>query len=348
MQKSVDFLKSIGPKDNVVIVFNNDGDGTCACIVAMKLLEKRGVSKPFIISQPMPVEKNLIRKIQTTVPDKIIFLDLALDQQPDVVKRIGGIADILIIDHHTIHKNLNSGHIVHYNPRFKRPEIYQSASYCTYKICSKIDDMEKWLWIAAVGAVSDYNLDYSKDLVKETEKKYGVSGRLYDSFIGRYADMISASKATDELTCESMAGMLASVKDPKSPGPVLDKMKKAYEKIRKELSIIYEDMGGDSEKIGNVIFYNIHSKYSLRSPVSTRLGEKFPEKVVVVWERKGSKIKISSRHQANRLDLGRLLQKAGRGLKAVAGGHGAAAGGIVDAADWEIFKKRLVEAAGKK
>lgn len=347
MKNAIKFLQSVRPKDNVVIVFNNDGDGTCACVVTMKLLEMRGISKPFIISQPMPLEKNLISKIQTTVPDKIIFLDLAVDQQPEVIKKLGGIADILIIDHHSIHKDLNSKRIVHYNPRLVKPKIYQSASYCAYMICSNIKDMEKWLWVAAVGAVSDYDLNDSMDLVREVAKKYNISGHLYKSFLGRYADIISASKATSELTCEKIVDMLASVEDPENPGTSLDKMKSAYQYVKKELSIVYEDMESNIEKEGNVIFYNIQSKYSLRSPVSTRLGEKFPEKIVVVWERRGSKIKISSRHQANNYDIGNLMKKAASGIKAAAGGHGAAAGGIVDAKDWEIFKKRLVALSKK-
>lgn len=347
MKNAADFLRAVKKDDDVVIVFNNDGDGTSACVVMMKFLESRGIGKPLIISQPMPVEKNLIRKIQTTVPDKIIFLDLAIDQQLDVVKKIGGLCDILVIDHHTVHKNLNSPHIVHYNPRFKKPEIYQSASYCTYKVCSLVEDMDEWLWVAAVGAVSDYNLDDSQDLVEAARKKYKIVGKLYDSFLGRLADMISASKASDTLTCENMAEIFASITDPKDLEALPEEMKRAHREVGKELAMISADMESGLEIHGNLVLYRIVSRYSLRSPVSTRLGERFKDKMVIVWEQMGSKVKISSRNQSGRYDTGRLLQEAANGLTASAGGHGAASGGVVAAVDWEKFKDRLIKLVNK-
>src|SRR3989338_11066201 len=137
MEKAVEFLKNIKKTDNVVIIFNNDGDGICSCALIRRLLAKKGV-EPYIISQPMPPDKYLQKRLQTTIPTKIIFLDMAIDQQPHIVKRFSSISDILIVDHHTIHKNMNGKNIVHYNPRFNGKGIYQSTTYCAYKICSKI------------------------------------------------------------------------------------------------------------------------------------------------------------------------------------------------------------------
>ena len=103
--EAVNFIKGITKNDSVIIIFNNDADGISACVLIDTLLKSKGV-KPYIISQPMPTEKNLVRKIQTTIPTKIIFLDLAMDQQQAVIKRLAGMCDILIIDHHSIHNNL--------------------------------------------------------------------------------------------------------------------------------------------------------------------------------------------------------------------------------------------------
>ena len=60
------FLNNIKSNDDVVIVFNNDADGICSCALIKKLLSKKSVKEPYIISQPMPTDKNLIKKIQTT------------------------------------------------------------------------------------------------------------------------------------------------------------------------------------------------------------------------------------------------------------------------------------------
>ena len=126
---AAEFLKKIKPNDNVVIIFNNDGDGICSCAMIKILLNKftKIEKEPFIIPQPMPMDKNLIQRIQTTVPTKILFLDLAADQQQNIIKKMVSISDILIIDHHQITKNLNSMAIVHHNPRIKSRLLRQSA-----------------------------------------------------------------------------------------------------------------------------------------------------------------------------------------------------------------------------
>src|SRR3989344_5398642 len=96
MKESVEFLNSIKKTDEVLIIFNNDGDGVCSCALVMKFLELTGRKKPYIITQPMPMDKNIVNKIKSTFPQKIIFLDLVVDQQEDIVKRIRGFADILV------------------------------------------------------------------------------------------------------------------------------------------------------------------------------------------------------------------------------------------------------------
>src|SRR3990167_10276763 len=120
-KEATDFLKGIKQTDETVIVFNNDGDGICSCSLIVKLFEKLELRKPYLISQPMPMDKNLVNRIKTTIPSKIIFLDLVVDQQEDVVKKLRGFADILIIDHHVAKKNLNNKNVVYFNPRMTKP-----------------------------------------------------------------------------------------------------------------------------------------------------------------------------------------------------------------------------------
>src|SRR3989338_9614214 len=192
---AVKFLKNISDKDGVIIVFNNDGDGICSCTLLMKYLELSGKKKPYIISQPMPMDKNLVNRIKTSLPNKIIFLDLVVDQQEDILKKVRGLADILVVDHHQITKNLNGENVTIFNPRFTRSGIYQSTTYLMYKLCSEIMDMKEYLWIAGVGIVSDYNMNDSKDIVDMVAENYGIKKELYDTIMGRIADMIYSSRA---------------------------------------------------------------------------------------------------------------------------------------------------------
>ncbi len=348
IKNASDFLRRINSKDNVVIIYNNDADGICSCILVKKLLEKTAKNVPYAISQPMPTEKNLIRKIQTTLPTKIIFLDLAIDQQQDVLKRLGKLCDILIIDHHQITKNMNSSTVVHYNPRFKNQKLYQSAAYASYKICTDVTDMSEHLWIAAVGMIGDYNLEDSQDLVKLVKEKYRIQEeKLYDSYLGRVADMISAARATRELTCEQMVEILGRAKTPEDLEKVegSEKMLESFKAVENEMIAIEQDVAANAENIGSFVLYNLKSRYSLGSSVATRLSEKFMKKILIIYSKEKSKIHISARNQKGIFDVAGILKKAAHGLNASAGGHDRAAGATVEEKDWQVFKERLAELA---
>ncbi|KHO47600.1 MAG: phosphoesterase RecJ protein [archaeon GW2011_AR5] len=348
MKKAVDFLNNISEKDDIVVVFNNDGDGICSCVLLNKFLAKTGRKKPYIINQPMPMDKNIIQRIQTTVPHKIIFLDIAADQQQNVLKKLGGICDIMIVDHHQIFKNMNSKNIVHYNPRMEQHDVYMSTSYCVYKICSKLSDMSEDLWIAGVGMVSDYNLNDSKDLVKSLKEKYKLSEPLYGTKLGRIADMISSTRAVNALSCEQMVDVfekasLENFEETKNA----DKMIEARDTIEKEMASLLQDAEEHSEKIGRIVFYNIKSKFNLGSSLSTKISEGYQKNLVVIYERSGNRIKASARNQAKNINAGRVMQKAANSVGGSGGGHEAAAGATVSAENWEKFREELIKLVNK-
>ncbi len=348
MRKAVDFLKNISEKDEIVIVFNNDGDGICSCTLLNKFLSRTGRRKPYIINQPMPMDKNIIQRIQTTVPHKIIFLDIAADQQQNILKKLGGICDMLIVDHHQVFRNMNGKNITHYNPRIDNHDIYQSTSYCVYKICSKLLDMSDDLWIAGVGMVSDYNLNDSKDLVKMLKEKYGLDEPLYGTKLGRLADMIASTRATNALSCEQMVEVFenASFEDfEKTKGA--DKMMDAQIVIEKEMSMLLEDAKEKSETAGKIIFYNIRSKFNLGYSLSTKLRDHVRKQMLVLYERSGNRVKVSARNQAKNINAGRALQKAASAAGGSGGGHEAAAGATISAENWEKFKETLIKLVNK-
>lgn len=347
---AVKFLENITDKDDIVVVFNNDGDGVCSGTLLLKYLEKKGCRKPLIISQPMPPEDNLLRKIQTTVPTKIIFLDMAMDQEQGFMKKIGGLCDILIVDHHQVTKDMNGRNIVHMNPRMENPKIYQSTTYLIYKLTSALTDMSEHLWIAAVGMVSDYNLEDSQDAVRLAREKYKIKNeKMYDSHFGRLADMISAAKAAKKMTMEELAYLFMEIRDPFDFEGVknADRFLHAYQEVENELVRIRMEFETKTEKIGNIVLYRLASKYNLRSPVSTMLSEKHRNKVVVVFDKVASWIDVSARNQSKSFNVGMLLKKAASGLKGSAGGHEAAAGAKIAERDWEEFRTRLIELVNK-
>src|SRR3990167_6044817 len=95
-KKSVEFLKELKENEDVIIIFNNDADGITSCAMTMKYLATKKI-KPYIISQPMPPDKNLMRRIQLSLPKKVIFLDMAIDQESSIVKKLKGFSNILVV-----------------------------------------------------------------------------------------------------------------------------------------------------------------------------------------------------------------------------------------------------------
>lgn len=340
MKRAVEFLKKIKQKDDVIIIFNNDADGICSGVLVEKILYEVTGKRSYMIAQPMPPEKNLLRKIQSTLPTKIILTDMAIDQQPQLVRKLASISDVLILDHHQLKKDMNSGNVVHYNPRMEKSHVYQSTSYIAYKICSMIKDVQDSLWVAAVGMVADYDLTYSQDVVEEIRKKFDIQGKLYDSWIGRIADMIEAARSSKAYTCEQMLEIIFSAK---SEEDVLKNhvFLEAYKEVQNEIMTVLTDAETNSEITDRIMFYNIKSKYNLSSFISTRLSEIYENRLIVVYQKAGSRIKVSARCQKG-MNVGKIMETATEGIGS-GGGHEAAAGATFDVQSWEVFKNNVIK-----
>ncbi|MFH1420505.1 MAG: DHH family phosphoesterase [Candidatus Aenigmatarchaeota archaeon] len=342
MVKAVGFLKGIKQDDNVIIIFHNDTDGICSTVLLMKLL-KTVDNEPTIIPQPMPVNETLAQKVKTYMANKIIFVDLAVDQQPNVLKELQIFCDILIIDHHVPNNSMNGKRIIHFNPRFDDKNIYQSASYITYNLCNKIIDMRKWLWLAGVGMVGDYNLEDSGDLVKQIEEAYPAIKQtgINNSILANIGSMITATKATKLLSLEEIVSMINSMQKPDDiqKSQKGDNMLRSFELVQNEMAAVVADVEIKFAK-NKYILYELGTKYNLRSPVATAVSEKHPDKFVAIYQEMGKKIKMSVRHQ-NGDDVITILEKAAKGTRALVGGHMQAAGATIDKREWEKFKAQL-------
>ncbi len=353
MKKVIEYFKNITKKDNVLIIFHNDGDGICSSTLINKFLIKwRGKPADMLISQPMPPSKSLIERVKTTIPTKIIFTDLAVDQDPNFIKKFESIAPILIIDHHEISNKPSSKRITYYNPRLFNKKVYKSATYVNYKILSKITDMKDCLWIAAIGIISDYDITYSKDVLKEVKKKYPhYIGRLNQkdvliSTFGQISNMIAAAKATKEFSCEQMTKIFTDANDVEDilKGKYSSKFMKAYQKIQNEMDRLKIDAEKSAKVIGNVVFYEFDSRYNFRSPLSSVLSDKYPTKVIVVWEKSRGKVKFSVRTKSQKYNVGKIIKSIAKDMKnASAGGHPAAGGATIPEKYWDEFKDRLIE-----
>lgn len=346
MKNVLSFLNGIGKGDIIITVFHNDADGCCSCAIFDKFLEKRiGRGSDIIISQPMPPLKNLIQRIRLSMPTKIIFLDLGIDQKPSLVKKLENDCRILVIDHHQIMNDLNSRKTVHYNPLF-REKVYLSASYLTYQLCSQIEKMDDFLWTSMIGIIGDYNTKDSTELVKKAKEMYPDIVKatdqesLHNSMFGQAAEMIAAAKAC-KVTCEEIVNILESSKNFED---VLQNstLSECYRNVQQEIERVLIDAKSKIDTGKRVLFYEIMSRFNISSIISTKLSKEYPGKIIILWQLIGNKIKVSARNQSREFNVGRLLMEATKNMKyASAGGHDAAGGVSMRAEDWDEFVERI-------
>ncbi len=345
---AVEFLKGIKEKDEVIIIFHNDSDGMCSAAILAKFVVKRTGKKPFLISQPTPVDANVIDKIKTALPTKIIITDIAIDQQAQLARKIAGFANVLVIDHHIITNDIKSSKITYHNPRAAKPSVYQSASYICYKICSKITEMEDAFWLACAGAIADYNLDDSKDIIEKAMKKYKMKD-VKNSPLSKAGEILMAGKAGKSASCEEMADMLKDFNGYEEffESERTKKIRDVYEEIETEIRRVVAEAHDNIKQEGDVIFYEIKARYNIRSPVSTIISEKHRNKIVLIYEKTDKKIKVSARNQDKNLNAGRLLEEAAKAVGGSGGGHEAAAGATIPAGKWNSFREIVVSLANK-
>ena len=80
--------------------------------------------------------------------------------------------------------------------------------------------------------------------------------------------------------------------------------------------------------------FEVKSRINITSLVSTKLGERFPDKVVAIRKKTGDAWKVSLRNQSGRLNLGDAVKKSVKGIGSGWGHEKAAAAPV---SDWEKF-----------
>lgn len=352
-KRAVEFLRNITEKDVVITIFHNDTDGICSCVLINKFLKER-IGKPsdFVISQPMPITKTLIQRIKLSIPTKIIILDLAIDQEKNLCKRLDGISETLVIDHHQITNMINLKKIIYYNPLLER-DVYQSTSYLTYKLCSKIINMKKYLWVSLVGIAGDYNVNDSLDLIEEGKNIYSdlIEGNIKKNFIesefGKVSDIITAMRAS-HISSERIAKILEGLNDIREIEQKRELIE-YYEKVQNEIAGILTNIKSSAEIGDKILFYEINCKYNLRSVISTKLSELYSDKIIFVWEVSRNKVKFSVRNQSGSIDANQLLREASKDFRTAAtGGHKLAAGGSIGLDEFDLFKEKIKQIVSKE
>jgi oligoribonuclease NrnB/cAMP/cGMP phosphodiesterase (DHH superfamily) len=336
LEKEVQFLLKIKPNDRVVLIFDADVDGVSSAAIALSGLRKLKIKNIRTVHRSWDAANNLSGLVKKF--DKGIILDVptpVIEKQLKKIKK-----SLLVIDHHPS-RDVSSKNVVYMNPRLNKKEIYQPASYLTYKVFSKVVDLEDKEWLAVVGTVGDYGFEDCKDLLKKylkIEKKEDI----WKTKLGKTAMMINGSIAVfgskKILNILTRAKSLDEFKNDKKANFALRKFEeelgRAKLEFKKNLEI-YVDF--------DLIFSKIKPKLSrIGSTLSTYIATKYPNKLIMILEKLDGNCKIHGRMENGRINVGELLKKLCGG-----GGHREAGAGMIKEKESNGFKANLIKEIGR-
>jgi single-stranded DNA-specific DHH superfamily exonuclease len=330
LEKGKAFVENIKPSEKVLLVFHKDVDGYCSGAIFLKGLEKIGKAGNVKTLPVINEELEAILKGDSVKPyNKIIILDVDIPYlKRDFESFLG---DILIIDHHSIRKDLNSERLIYINPRFENEEIYQPASYVVYKFLASFIDLKDMEWVSVLGTVADFAFDDCRDILSKyldikskeelpSTKFWEVSKMIYSAITLEKENILETILKYGSLNGIKKDQMLLS----------------SMVEFDHELEKVKREFWNNVERIGNIIISRIYPSYKrIASSLSTSISLENKDKMVVVLEKREDKFKVSARYQSGKVHLGKLMESC----CISGGGHRHAAGGIIGIDDYEKFKE---------
>lgn len=349
-KKCLDFIKSTTSADKVAIIHDADPDGICSCtIISHTIAKLRGREADFFISDKMRVyPQELLKQLQEKEVNKIISLDIALEENPEAIKFLSSFASLMIIDHHKILEDVPKKVIL-----VKPQLLYENADpsqYCTSKftfdLCYELVDTNDLDWLSCIGILADTNYRSWKEFFNRTLKKY--NGSLNDDpFKTKFGKITSLISSAIFYSDKNIPKVVEIVMNAKAPEDVLNSELTKYEEaVQKEISQWRTNVKKKAEFYDdiNLIYYEIQPKFDIKSVVSTLISFDYKDKTVIVVDARNDFIGASGRNQSGKVAVNDLFSNAVKGLeKANGGGHKGASGAGFLKKDLHLFKKRIME-----
>lgn len=343
------FIDALTQNDKVALIFHRDPDGLCSAVITTKALERL---KKLKLSVVLPLEyheleRDLIEKLKAKGIEKIISLDLGLDNWPHIVKELEGFAFNLILDHHKIYANLSSEKTVFIKAQFLSD--IDGSKYPATKLCfdlfsrhTNIDDLS---WIAVIGIHGDFGLNQWRSLSEKAFSDFNFSEKELEVM----TESINAFETIKPKDFSKLYDAFLSFKKPKD---FLDsKFIKLRERLYNEVNIHLNEFKKKAEFYDDLqlIFYFYKAKNNIKSFLANKLSLLYPNKtIILIQDLEQKKLMLSARRQDFKVKMNDLLEYAVKGIpNASAGGHIPAAAGSIPKDKLNEFKAKLIEAQRK-
>jgi len=321
------FILSLKYAKKIISISHTDLDGLASAKV---VAEAVNIDKVYLVDYH-ELDDNLIKKLEEEKPTHLIFTDLLI-RNPEFMKRLSSLAQILIIDHHVPESDLNSDRIAFLNAQGF------CAAYLSYYLFSQIKDISKIDWLVACASISDVQYRANSKWMGDVYEKYGFEFDVEDEKKGKFWDIIVT--ISNSLVYYSKDRLAAYEQVGNEFGDI-GNLKEAADKVQKEIDNCILKFEKEKDEINDGYFWEFSSIYPVKSIVGTIISYKYFNKTVLIAEKR-DKYYLSARRQDKKVEMNKLLQKLTLGFEnSDAGGHIPAAGGHILLKDAEEFKKRL-------
>lgn len=349
-----DFIRNISNNDKVGILHHTDPDGISSAVIMNKIVhESRNKSIDVQINQK-PYELNITEKTLSVLKknkvNKFIIVDLSVDQySKKTLNKITKFAEILIIDHHKLYKNLNTDSIVHIKPQLFCKGILAgqyNTSKLVFDLGSGLFDLKRYDWLAALGIIGDQTNDTWKSFLKSVYKrnKLVFHNDVSKTRIGRVTDIVYLTEVYDVNKVSKCYHILNQAENYKD---VLKSDLKEYQKkVVQEINYWKKNVIKYAEIFPNqeIVFDYIKPRYHIRSVICSILSNKYPDKTVIIaQDTKNDFIHLSVRRKDHKIAVNELLEKILKNFTGAAGGgHVHAAGGVIRKQDLYKFRDNVI------
>jgi len=324
-----DFISKLNDKERVALVTHTDLDGF-ACAKVVNSAVDVDVIK-FVGYDGL--DKELIKELKAEKARKIILTDLAIDNE-EFINDLEKFADVLIIDHHTFLKDLNSVNTVFLNANGF------AASYLCYYLFYKIKNLEQFDWLIVCAALADWECFLNSRWLGQVYRKYGETFVPAEASLkkGRFWDMQELLSYVIIYFRDNLTLAYDFIKDFES----VSSLEKYAKVVKKEIEICVEDFEREKEVYRDIYFWILNSKLGVRGQVLNEVSFKIRDKTLIIAKRQGGVYQMSARRQDGKVDLPNFLRKMVEGFRgALAGGHPKAAGCHISVKDIDEFRERL-------
>ncbi len=341
------YIESLNLEDKIAILHHTDADGITAGLITKKSIKKiTGITVDIHFHQKqgkITITKETLDYITENNINKLIIVDMAIDQDPKSVKQLEKHAKLLLIDHHEKTHDINSKNttMIKAEDLLDIPSARYPASKMCYDLFSDITDIKDIAWLAAVGIYGDYaqsqwpdflkKTGISKDKLEQIEELIFYSGSIKGiDGLGESFNIIGNAKTTDEI----LKSKLTEYRD-----TVITELNKYMDAHKK-----------DAQFHDNLIIYEIAPTHRIKSRLINILSQKYyPTKTIVLIQTEGSTAYISARRNDSKLSMNSMLKHALIGIpNSQGGGHIPAAGGYLPKKHIEKFRQQVISYCKEK